>query len=585
MPGPDLRADAEAAVLRARKILLARQDGDGCWPGLSAEDVCLDAESLLAREFLGRRSPEHTSAVAQHLRSLQHSDGSWSGGDLSVSVVAYLALRLAGDSADAYHLAAAAGWIRDAGGLAAVSASCQTWLAVFGLTAWQDVHVPAPEGFFLPARHGDWVGLSRQSALALAILGTLRTVRRLPFDLAELRGEPDPEPDRRFRLRVPPVGLAKTAETVVLRKCGQWIIDWQQRQGLPSAPRPIWAGALIALNALGYPVSHPVLADGLAWLDSATAQPRHAAGHVRITRRPPVADTVLAIEALADAGTLTGDAALIAAGRWLLGERISGPADGPGPAPAGWSFGADGYPAITDTARVLIALSRIAVAGRAAVENAVRWLASAQARDGSWASSAAATATVVQALATHGLPEAKAIRRGVVWLLLAQQPDGSWPARPGETDLAVTATVLSALLMAGVRPAKPVIVTAAWWLADQQNPDSGWSGARPADLGRGGERARSDPPGTALAVAALLAACADGFSARDGVSATDGDSTTDAAPVPGLAPGLTGVTGAIGRGADWLVRAQQADGGWGDKRPAAADRVGARRWLPAWSCR
>ena len=543
----DVRADAEAAVLRARKILRARQDADGCWPGLSAEDVTPEAECLLARELLGLRTPERTSAIAQQLRSRQHADGSWSGGDLSASVLAYLALRLAGDSADAYHLAVAAGWIRDAGGLAAVSVSCQVWLALFGLAEWQDVHVPAPEGFFRSARHGDWAGLSRQPALALAILGTLRTVRRLPFELTELRGGQEAGgAERRFRLRVPPVGLAKTAETVVLRKCGQWIIDWQQREGLPSSPRPIWAGALVALHAIGYPLTHPVLADGLAWLDSVTARPRHLAGQPRVTRRPPVSDTVAAIEALADAGTLAADPTLTSAARWLLGERISGPADGPGPAPAGWSFGADGYPVVADTGHLLIALSRVAVTGRAAIQNAVRWLASVQSRDGSWAGSAAVTATVVQALATHAQPEAKAIRRGVVWLLLAQQPDGCWPARSGENELEVTASVLSALLVAGVRPAKPVVTAAARWLADQQNPDGGWPAA-PA--GRSEQR-RSDAPGTAIAVSALLAASQD---------------------PAGIAPDAGGP---VGRGVSWLVRSQQADGGWGDK---PAGRNGPRR--------
>ena len=219
---------------------------------------------------------------------------------------------------------------------------------------------------------------------------------------------------------------------------------------------------------------------------------------------------------------------------------------GQGLAPAGWSFGADGYPVVADTGHVLIALSRVAVTGRAAIQNAVRWLASVQSRDGSWAGSAAVTATVVQALATHAQPEAKAIRRGVVWLLLAQQPDGCWPARSDENELEVTASVLAALLVAGVRPAKPVVTAAARWLADQQNPDGGWPAA-PA--GRSEQR-RSDAPGTAIAVSALLAASQD---------------------PAGIAPDAAGPVGA---GTSWLVRSQQADGGWGDKR---AGRSGPRR--------
>jgi squalene-hopene/tetraprenyl-beta-curcumene cyclase len=537
LSGSDHQAGAQAAVQRARKMLLARQDGEGCWPGLSVEDVTIEAEYLLLREFLGQRSATQTSAIAQQLRSRQHADGSWAGGDVSASVLAYLALRLAGDSADAYHLAVAAGWIRDAGGLTATSASCQAWLAVFGLTEWHDAQVPSPEGFFLPARHGDWAGLSRQPALAVTILGTLRMVRRLPFDLAELRGNTAAAgPDRRFRLRVPPVSLARPAEAAVLRKCGQWIIDWQQREGLPAYPRPVWAGALAALHALGYPAAHPVLADGLAWLESVTTRPRPAAGQLAAARRPPVADTVLAIEALADSGVAAADAALVAAGRWLLGERITGPPDGPGPALAGWSLQADGYPSVAGTAQVLIALSRVRLGGGAATGDAGRWLTGVQGRDGSWSGSAWVTALAVQALAAHGQAGSRAVRRGVVWLLLAQQPGGSWPARRGETEFLATASALAALLAAGVRPVKPVVVTAAGWLMDRQNDDAGWAGGGRPESDRG-EPGRSDAPGTARAMAALLAT--------------------------GLAAGRK----AAAAGAGWLIAAQQADGGWGEKPP------------------
>ena len=80
--------------------------------------MSLDAEALLVREFLGVRTAEATNVAAQQIRSVQQPDGNWIGGpepggrgDLSASTLAYLALRLAGDSPDAYHLAVAAGWI------------------------------------------------------------------------------------------------------------------------------------------------------------------------------------------------------------------------------------------------------------------------------------------------------------------------------------------------------------------------------------------------------------------------------------------------------------------------------------------
>jgi squalene-hopene/tetraprenyl-beta-curcumene cyclase len=536
------RAEAEVAVERASQILLSRQDRQGWWSGRSAGDVTLEAEALLVTEILGIRTAETTSAAAQQIRSLQQADGRWTGnaesaaeydgpeaaGDLSASVLAYLVLRLAGDSADAYHMAVAAGWIRDAGGVAAVGVLARTWLAAFGLVEWSDVPVPAPELSYLPGRYAG----SRPAAVAMAIMGTLRPIRSLPIVLPELLpGEAaGGAVARRTRLRVP---APTAAHAAALRHCGQWLIAWQHRSGLPAARRPSWPSSLVALHLLGYPLDHPVLAKGLAWLSSATSQPRQAGGSMRAAavRQPPVLDTALAVEALADAGLAADHSALAAAGSWLLLQRIEGPAQGPGPAagpePSGWSFGRDGYPVVADTARVLVALSRVklpGLTGRPAIHNAIRWLTGMQSRDGSWGGSATVTAHVVRALATHGAAQARAIRSGVVWLLRQQRRDGSWAGPDGSTDLGATTAVLPALIVAGVLPVKPPVRSAARWLLGQQNLDAGWtSGARPGP---------SDAQATARAISALLTA--------------GGAETSEA----------------VHLGADWLVRAQQADGGW-----------------------
>jgi squalene-hopene/tetraprenyl-beta-curcumene cyclase len=287
----------------------------------------------------------------------------------------------------------------------------------------------------------------------------------------------------------------------------------------------------------------------LSWLSAATAQPRQAgSARTAAVPQPPVLDTTLAIEALADAGLAADHAALAAAGSWLLLQRIEGPANGPspaaGPEPSGWSFGRDGYPVVGDTARVLLALSRVrlpGLTGKPGIRNAIRWLTGMQGRDGSWSSSAPVTAHVVRALATHGGSETRAVRRGVVWLLRQQQPDGSWAGPAGDSGLAATTAVLPALIVAGVLPAKPPIRSAVRWLLGRQNPDGGWAlGARPAG---------PDAQATARALAALL-----------------------------TAGGAETVT-AIGLGADWLVQAQQADGGWRDEsrhgsRARSLDRTG-----------
>jgi squalene-hopene/tetraprenyl-beta-curcumene cyclase len=550
------RAPAAVAVQRASQILLARQDNQGWWPARSASDVLLEAEALLVAQVLGTRAAERTNVIAQQIRSLQQADGRWTGnggspaegdgpaaaGDLSASVLAYLALRLAGDSTDAYHMAVAAGWIRDAGGLAAVGVLARTWLAVFGLAAWSDVPVPAPERCYLSGRQLP----SRPAAVTLAIIGTLRPVRPVPIQLTELRVGEDCEQTEQRPRRFAPAPTA--AHTAALRKCGQWLVGWQHRSGLPPARRPTWPLSLVALHLLGYPLDHPVLAKGLAWLTAVTAQPRQPPGPPRPApvRQPPVLDTTMAVEALAAAGLPPDHPALVAAARWLLLQRIEGPSM---PAlagaiePSGWSFGRDGYPALTDTARVLLALRQIrlpGLTGRPAIRSAIRWLISMQARDGSWSGSPVVTAHVVRALAAHAAADVRAIRRGVVWLLRQQLPAGSWPGPDGE--LAATATVLPALIVAGVLPAKPPIRSAAAWLLGRQNSDGGWAWAA--------QTAGSQTQATGRTLAALLTASTD----------TAGGEMPDA----------------IDRAAGWLVHAQQPDGGWRDEA-SPGGRSPARR--------
>src|SRR5580704_12935309 len=97
------------ALARARDHLLGRQHEQGWWQGELETNVTMDAEDLLLREFLGVRTPEQTAASARWIASKQRPDGTWAnfrGGeaDLSTTVEAYVALRLAGDSPDATHM-------------------------------------------------------------------------------------------------------------------------------------------------------------------------------------------------------------------------------------------------------------------------------------------------------------------------------------------------------------------------------------------------------------------------------------------------------------------------------------------------
>lgn len=112
--GPAQLEEAAARAVRAATgHLLARQAPEGWWKGDLETNVTMDAEDLLLRRFLGILDPDTTAAAARHIRSRQYEDGTWPtfhGGpaDLSATVEAYVALRLAGDRPEDPHMARAA---------------------------------------------------------------------------------------------------------------------------------------------------------------------------------------------------------------------------------------------------------------------------------------------------------------------------------------------------------------------------------------------------------------------------------------------------------------------------------------------
>jgi squalene-hopene/tetraprenyl-beta-curcumene cyclase len=512
--------------------LLDLQDPCGCWP-TERSSVVPDVEDLLYREFAGIRTAEVTQASARWIRSRQSPDGSWSdrehgAGDVAASVLAYLALRLAGDSPDAYHMALAAGWIRDAGGPAAAGFRARIWLATFGHAEWPDVPFPLMEAFFLP------------TVSPLAVLTALCPVRALPFDIGELRpivsARRGPGP-REYLLR-------QATQAVAARRCGAWIAARQRADGTWPGSRGGWLASLMALELLGYRDTDAVLARGRAALDAAVTWTPGTTGPVRqVTETsPPVRQTGLAVAALVAAGLPGDHPALTASGAWLAGQDVA-------------SMGGEA------AASFLLARPQPAIG-----QPVARRIIGLQRGDGGWArhapapgdpgelpngSCALSTAGAVHGLAVAWQPGSRALRRGVTWLLRAQLPDGAWPAEPGTADVRTTCAALSAVIAAGVLAGKPTVRGAVRWLVQRRNGDGGWGNGRSGWNGRQTTSGRSAPVPTALAVAALTAVGG-----------------------PDLAE-------PIERGVAFLVRTQRPDGGWVPRQPEDGEQSRAVEHLAA----
>ncbi|MHB1874860.1 MAG: squalene--hopene cyclase, partial [Streptosporangiaceae bacterium] len=375
-PGqPGAAAAARTALDRATGHLLSLQHAAGWWQGELETNVTMDAEDLLLREFLGVRTAEQTAAAARWIRSCQRADGTWAnfrGGDadLSTTVEAYVALRLASDPADAEHMRRAAGWIRQSGGIEATRVFTRIWLALFGLWSWDDLPVMPPEIIYLPSWFPlnvyDWACWARQTIVPLTVVNSFRPVRTLPFGLPELRvpttgpygrrdrGDLNDPWARAFRgldkalhayeRRLLPSLPATAVRTAALGRCAEWIIARQERDGCWGGIQPPWVYSLMALHLLGYGLDHPIIKRGLDGLDRFTIWEDTPDGPVRRLEacQSPVWDTVLAMIALSDAGLPPEHEALRSAAAWVLGEEIRGPGDWQvrrrDLQPSGWAF-------------------------------------------------------------------------------------------------------------------------------------------------------------------------------------------------------------------------------------------------------
>jgi squalene-hopene/tetraprenyl-beta-curcumene cyclase len=590
---PTAADEAQVALDRAVAHLRGLQHEDGWWKGDLETNVTMDAEDLMLRHFLGVATDESDTCTARYIRSRQNTDGSWSTfaggpGDLSTTVESWVALRMAGDEADTPHLAAAAEFVRRAGGIDRARVFTHIWLSLFGLWSWDDCpHLP-PELILLPRwaplNIYHWGCWARQTIVPLAVVSALQPVRAVDVDLTPLRTS---STSKRRAAWTTLTGLFQRLDTALhaynrhpiralrelaLRRCVRWILDRQEADGGWGGIQPPWVYSLIALHLRGHALDSEPMVAGLAGLEGFTRHTETDEGPARWLEacQSPVWDTALALAALLDAGVEPDDPDVRRATDWLLEEQITEPGDWQVTRPhlmsGGWAFefANDVYPDIDDTSEIVLALRRVDHADpgrlRGALDRAVAWTTGMQSRDGGWGAfdadnthtlaeklpfcdfgavidppSADVTAHVVEMLAAEGRAGEEPCQRGVAWLTHAQERDGSWFGRWGANHVYGTGAVVPALVAAGVAPTDPRVRRAVRWLENHQNDDGGWgedlrSYHDPSWIGRGD----STPSQTAWALLALLAA-------------------EEESP-------------AVERGIGYLVGTQRPDGGWDEHR-------------------
>ncbi|MEK7221046.1 MAG: squalene--hopene cyclase, partial [candidate division NC10 bacterium] len=158
-PRPQSIPPAEAAldqvIRRGVELLLQGQDPAGFWVHELEADATITSEYLLLRRWLNIADPATEAKAIRHLQAIQLPKGGWpiyhnGPADISATVKAYFALKMAGVSPDAPGMARARQTVLELGGITRVNVFTKILLALFGEYPWDGVPCMPVEICLLP---------------------------------------------------------------------------------------------------------------------------------------------------------------------------------------------------------------------------------------------------------------------------------------------------------------------------------------------------------------------------------------------------------------------------------------------------
>jgi squalene-hopene/tetraprenyl-beta-curcumene cyclase len=559
--------ELDKAVTRAADSLVSLQREDGHWVFELEADATMPASFILLQHYLGTIEPDVQRRLATYLRETQGANGGWPlfhGGelDLSASVIAYFALKAAGDLADAPHMERARAAILARGGARRSSVFARITLALFGEVPWCAVPVMPVEIMLLPrwfpfhlSKISYW---SRVFLVPVLVLMALQPRARNPRSVTvrELFVEP-PESVRDwimsptgslaariFRIldglvrKIEPVLPAKRRRRAI-EKAVEFVTERLNGEDGLGAIFPPMANTVMMFDCLGYAPDHPDYATALG----ATRKLLAGDGD-RVYCQPclsPVWDTTLACHALMEVDDEQLEPTIRRALDWIAGKQVldvvgDWAAARPGLRPGGWAFQYENphYPDLDDTAAIGLALDRFdAVRYHHALNRAAEWTVGMQSRNGGWAAfdadnthhlfnnipfadhgalldppTADVTARCLGFLAQFGYEQDHhVVTAALAFLRREQEGDGSWFGRWGTNYIYGTWSVLAAFNAIGIDHGAPEVRRAVAWLLARQHGDGGWGECAETYWPKvpHGEAPYSAPSQTAWAVLGLMA--------------------------------------------------------------------------------
>jgi squalene-hopene/tetraprenyl-beta-curcumene cyclase len=557
--------ELDQSIEKARLSLCSHQSDDGYWCYELEADCTIPSEYILMMHFMDEIDTVLQEKLAVYIRSRQNEAGGWPlyhGGDpdLSCTVKAYYALKLAGDSISAAHILKAKELILSMGGASKSNVFTRIALAMFRQIPWRGVPFIPVEIMFLPRwfpfhllKVSYW---SRTVMVPLFILCSLKAKARNPkgIGIEELFLVPPDQEKNFFEVRsslnkwilwierigfrlepLIPAWLRRKA----LKRAEAWMVERLNGTSGLGAIFPAMVNAYEALDLLGYQSDHPyrltakealekllVVKDGTAYCQPCVS---------------PVWDTLLAACALDEAGDSTES---VKKGLdWLKQEQLLDTAgdwsvDKPQLRPGGWpfQFKNDHYPDLDDSAFAAYAMSRLK--NNDYDENifrAAEWTVGLQSRNGGFAafdadnthyylndipfadhgalldpptSDVSARCLMLLSLFKDSPQYASSCHRCLDFLTDEQETNGSWFGRWGTNYIYGTWSVLIAFECYGIDRMDQRVRKAVHWLTETQRADGGWGEDNFSyhDASTAGKAGRSTCFQTAWALLALMSA-------------------------------------------------------------------------------
>jgi squalene-hopene/tetraprenyl-beta-curcumene cyclase len=569
-----LGSGIQEAIGRTQSYLLSLQYPEGYWVAELKADATLPSDYILMMEFLGVDDPEKVKKLANFILSRQLEDGSWNiypggPGEISATVKAYTAFKLAGFSKDEPFMKKAREAVFKLGGVEHCNSFTKIYLALIGQYDWNATpSIPPelilfPKGFYFNVYEiSSW---SRAIVIPLSIIYAARPVKPVAPERGIEELFQDQLPKKMPLQKKPKLSWKnffllldrslkffekspiKPFRKIALRRAASWMLERLEKSDGLGAIYPAMVNSVFALHCLGYANHHPLVSRALKQLEDLEVLENDA-----LRLQPcfsPVWDTALSLVALTESGIDPHHPSLKKAAQWLLDKEVRHPGDWkvkvPKTLPGGWyfEFQNEFYPDVDDTIMVLMALKRLHDQAGAwprhfileiesAMSRGLAWVRAMQNKDGGWSSfdkdndriiftkipfadhnamldpsTADITARVLEMFSAFGLDKKDPqARRAIEFLKREQEPDGSWYGRWGVNYIYGTWQVLKGLKMIGEDVNQDYCQKAVCWLQSVQNSDGGWGeSCRSYDDPTQKAKGPSTPSQTAWALMGLFA--------------------------------------------------------------------------------